>query len=146
MKHGQRVTFRGEADDVPGQEAGDVVIVLQQRQHERFRRDGANLVAKRSISLRDALCGLVLKEVHLDGRELRVASQPGQIIKPGDVLRIEGEGMPTYKRPFEKGDLLIEFEVPPAHDCLLPACSPTCIVFFFLVCRSSFQQVWIRLR
>jgi len=111
MKHGQRITFRGEADDAPGVEAGDVVIVLQQRKHERFERRGTDLYAKRTVSLRDALCGAVLKETHLDGRELKLSTAAGHILTPGSVLCVEGEGMPTYKRPFDKGNLIIEFDI-----------------------------------
>ncbi len=31
MKHGQKVTFRGEADEVPGVLPGDVIFVIQVR-------------------------------------------------------------------------------------------------------------------
>ena len=35
----------------------------------------------------------------------------GEIIKPGDVKCVIGEGMPHYKNPFEKGRLIIQFTV-----------------------------------
>ncbi len=31
MKHGQKVTFRGEADEIPGVLPGDVIFVIQVR-------------------------------------------------------------------------------------------------------------------
>lgn len=36
---------------------------------------------------------------------------PGEVIKHGDMRTIIGEGMPHYKNPFDKGDLLIQFAV-----------------------------------
>jgi DnaJ homolog subfamily A member 2 len=35
----------------------------------------------------------------------------GEVIKPGAVKCIAGEGMPQYKRPFDKGNLYIRFKV-----------------------------------
>lgn len=35
----------------------------------------------------------------------------GEIIRPGDKKFIPNEGMPTYRRPYEKGRLIINFSV-----------------------------------
>ena len=35
----------------------------------------------------------------------------GEVIKTGDVKQVQGEGMPYYRNPFEKGRLLIQFNV-----------------------------------
>lgn len=37
MKHGQKITFGGEADQAPGLEPGDIVLVLQEKEHEVFQ-------------------------------------------------------------------------------------------------------------
>ena len=34
MKHGQKITFGGEADQAPAVEPGDIVLVLQEKEHE----------------------------------------------------------------------------------------------------------------
>lgn len=34
MKQNQKITFGGEADQAPGVEPGDIVIVLQEKEHE----------------------------------------------------------------------------------------------------------------
>lgn len=34
MKHGQKITFGGEADQAPGVEPGDIVLVLQEKENE----------------------------------------------------------------------------------------------------------------
>ena len=40
MRDGQKITFRGEGNQKPGIEPGDVIVVLQQAPHEVFERDG----------------------------------------------------------------------------------------------------------
>ncbi len=33
------------------------------------------------------------------------------MIKNGDIKSVQGEGMPTYRNPFEKGRLIVQFLV-----------------------------------
>lgn len=111
MTENQKIYFRGEGDQQPDVESGDVIIVLQQKSHERFQRSGDDLFMTHTITLTEALCGFSLAVKHLDGRDLHVRNPPGQVVKPGDIRGIEGEGMPQYKNPFERGNLYINFEV-----------------------------------
>ena len=55
MKHGQRITFTGEADQAPGVEPGDIVLLLQEKEHEVFQRDGNDLHMTYKIGLVEAL-------------------------------------------------------------------------------------------
>ncbi|CAK6951144.1 dnaJ homolog subfamily A member 2-like [Scomber scombrus] len=133
MRHGQKITFSGEADQAPGVEPGDIVLVLQEKEHEEFRRDGNDLHMVQRIGLVEALCGFQLTVTHLDGRQLLVKYPPGKVIEPGSIRMVKGEGMPQYRNPFEKGDLYLKFDVQfPENnwispeklnelECLLPA-------------------------
>uniref|UniRef100_G3PHC6 DnaJ heat shock protein family (Hsp40) member A2b n=1 Tax=Gasterosteus aculeatus aculeatus TaxID=481459 RepID=G3PHC6_GASAC len=133
MRHGQKITFSGEADQAPGVEPGDIVLVLQEKEHEEFRRDGSDLHMVQRIGLVEALCGFQMTVAHLDGRQLLVKYPPGKVIEPGSIRMVKGEGMPQYRNPFEKGDLYIKFDVQfPENnwispeklnelECLLPA-------------------------
>lgn len=38
MKDGQKIVFHGEGDQEPGKEPGDIIIVLDQREHPHFTR------------------------------------------------------------------------------------------------------------
>jgi len=112
MRDGQKITFAGEADQQPGVETGDVIFIIKQKEHEKFKRTSTNdLYMEHSITLLDALGGTALAVTHLDGRVLLIKSKEGDIIKPGDVRVIDNEGMPTHKNPYNKGGLFIKFNV-----------------------------------
>ncbi|XP_041458322.1 dnaJ homolog subfamily A member 1-like [Lytechinus variegatus] len=112
MKDGQKITFRGEGDQEPGLEPGDIIIILDEKQHETFRRRGNDLlIMSFKIDLVEALCGFQKVINTLDKREIVVMAHPGEIIKPGDIKMVVGEGMPLYKNPFEKGRLIIQFQI-----------------------------------
>ncbi|KAM8960337.1 dnaJ homolog subfamily A member 4-like isoform 1-T1 [Pelodytes ibericus] len=111
MKDGQKIVFHGEGDQEPGLEPGDVVIVLDQRDHEVFQRQDDNLIMKLEIHLVEALCGFQKTINTMDGRILLIKSSPGDVIKHGHVKCVQNEGMPLQRDPFEKGLLIIQFVV-----------------------------------
>lgn len=67
----------------PDTVTGDIVFVLQQKEHPKFKRKGDDLFFEHSLSLTEALCGFHFILTHLDGRQLLIKSQPGEVIKPG---------------------------------------------------------------
>ncbi|XP_052302834.1 dnaJ protein homolog 1 isoform X3 [Populus trichocarpa] len=84
---------------------GDVVAVLQLKEHPNFERKLDDLYVKRTINLTEALCGYQFSLTHLDGRQLLIKSNPGQ------YKAINDEGMPHYIRPFMKGKPYFRFNV-----------------------------------
>ncbi|XDB47850.1 hypothetical protein AB1E18_001439 [Capra hircus] len=111
MKDGQKITFHGEGDQEPGLEPGDIIIVLDQKDHAVFTRRGEDLFMCMDIQLVEALCGFQKPISTLDNRTIVITSHPGQIVKHGDIKCVLNEGMPIYRRPYEKGRLIIEFKV-----------------------------------
>ncbi|KAI9321074.1 hypothetical protein BX666DRAFT_1852575 [Dichotomocladium elegans] len=112
MADGQKIIMKGEGDQEPGIEPGDVILVLQQKEHEVFERKGADLLCQVKISLAEALCGFnKIIVTHLDGRGIQVNHPAGQVIKPGMVKRVPNEGMPIFKRTDNYGDLYVQFDV-----------------------------------
>ncbi|KAI4975353.1 hypothetical protein ZWY2020_048960 [Hordeum vulgare] len=111
MQHGQKIVFQGEADEAPDTVTGDIVFVLQLKEHPKFKRKSDDLFVEHTISLTEALCGFQFVLTHLDGRQLLIKSNPGEIIKPGQHKAINDEGMPRHGRPFMKGRLFVEFSV-----------------------------------
>ncbi|RVW33340.1 DnaJ protein-like [Vitis vinifera] len=111
MQNGQKVTFPGEADEAPDTVTGDIVFVLQQKEHPKFKRKGDDLFVEHTLSLTEALCGFQFILTHLDGRQLLIKSNPGEVVKPDQFKAINDEGMPIYQRPFMRGKLYIQFNV-----------------------------------
>lgn len=111
MKDGQKILFHGEGDQEPELEPGDVIIVLDQKDHSVFQRRGHDLIMKMKIQLSEALCGFKKTIKTLDDRTLVITSKSGEVVKHGDLKCVRNEGMPVYKAPLEKGALIIQFLV-----------------------------------
>lgn len=112
MKHGQKITFKGEGNQsVDSKEAGDVVVVLVQQPHEFFERSGDNLIIVHKITLTEALCGFEFPIKHLDGRQLVLKCPAGEVVKKDSIKNVRGEGMPIYRNPFERGNLFVRFTI-----------------------------------
>jgi len=110
VKDGKRIVHRGEADEAPDCQAGDLVFEIKEKEHNLFQRDGVHLFMEKEIPLVNALTGARFTINHLDGRKLYVDTT-NHVITPGDAREIIGEGMPVFTRPFEKGNLYIKFKV-----------------------------------
>ncbi|KAJ2770935.1 DnaJ-like protein xdj1 [Coemansia nantahalensis] len=111
MGDGQRITLYGQGDQPPGQAPQDLVFVLRQEAHSGFQRNGDNLSVHAKIDLAEALCGFSrVLLTHIDGRQIVVSHQSG-VLRPGDVLRVSGEGMPQEKRPKARGDLFVVLDI-----------------------------------
>jgi DnaJ homolog subfamily A member 2 len=111
MKNGSKIRLSGEGDELPGTTAGDVIFVVQEKEHETFQRKGADLLMTMELELSEALCGFAKTICHLDERSLKIESPVGKVIRPDSVHCIQGEGMPYPGNPFTKGRLFISFKV-----------------------------------
>jgi DnaJ family protein A protein 2 len=117
MKHNQKITFRGMADEKPNMEPGSINFLVQEKEHDLFKRKGADLLITKTLSLNEAICGFEWLVTHLDGREIVIKSKPGEVIKPETlgghpyVKIVSQEGMPSLGNPFVKGNLYVLFRV-----------------------------------
>eukprot|EP00245_Coleochaete_scutata_P011786 TRINITY_DN4449_c0_g1_i1.p1 TRINITY_DN4449_c0_g1~~TRINITY_DN4449_c0_g1_i1.p1 ORF type:complete len:421 (-),score=124.70 TRINITY_DN4449_c0_g1_i1:621-1883(-) len=123
MQAGQKITFAGEADEAPDTVTGDIVFVIQQKEHPKFKRKTDDLFLEHTLTLTEALCGFQYPVTHLDGRQMLIKSNPGEVIKPGAFKAINEEGMPQYSRPFMKGRLYIHFSVEFPESLTLEQCA-----------------------
>lgn len=128
MREGDKITFSGMSDEVPKMEPGDINFIVQEKEHDLFKRKGADLLAVKEVSLNQALCGFTWKVKHLDGRVLVIKSRPGEVIKPEMnskealpfVKVLPDEGMPSKGNPFVRGNLYVMFRVVFPEDYELP--------------------------
>ncbi|KAI3853863.1 hypothetical protein MKX03_001191 [Papaver bracteatum] len=101
MQHGQKITFPGQADEAPDIVTGDVIFVVHQKDHPKFKIKGDDLFVEHKFSITEALCGFQFDLTHLDGRHLLVKTNPREVIKPNAFKEI----------PYMKGYLYIQFTV-----------------------------------
>lgn len=112
MQNGSKIVMRGEVGSSdPELEPGDLVVIVHAKEHRTFQRHNADLVMQKRVDLVDALCGINVMIEHLDGRMLRLTSNPGEVVQPGQWKCVEGEGMPVHGRPLLRGNLYIKFDV-----------------------------------
>lgn len=113
-REGDKIVLAGEADQSPDEEEpGDIIFQLVETPHDTFTRAGADLQAEITISLAEALTGFNRTVLtHLDGRgiSLSVQQPDGKVIRPGQILKIAGEGMPL-KRSDTRGSLYLVVNV-----------------------------------
>lgn len=86
VQSGTKIDFRGEGDQLPGQEPGDVQFEIEQKPHPRFQRKGDDLFYHADVDLLTALAGGAVYIEHLDDRWLTVEIIPGEVISPGKPL------------------------------------------------------------
>uniref|UniRef100_A0AC34GX69 CR-type domain-containing protein n=1 Tax=Panagrolaimus sp. ES5 TaxID=591445 RepID=A0AC34GX69_9BILA len=110
MRDGQKFVLHNEGDQEPGIEAGDVVLVIQCKDHKLFERKGDDLFIAKKISLAEAVCGFKMVFEHLDGRTILLQTKSGEVIKPEGVVALMGEGMPVPNQK-EHGNLYCIFDI-----------------------------------
>uniref|UniRef100_K3WPE3 J domain-containing protein n=1 Tax=Globisporangium ultimum (strain ATCC 200006 / CBS 805.95 / DAOM BR144) TaxID=431595 RepID=K3WPE3_GLOUD len=109
-KDGTKITFEGQGDALPGRAPQDIVFIIKEKPHDKFKRDGDNLIYRAKLSLKDALVGngtLTIKS--LDGHSINMRLDG--VVAPGMRKVFAGEGMPLQKNPAQRGDLFVEFDV-----------------------------------
>lgn len=110
MENGQQITFKEEADQAPNIVPGDVVIVVDVKPHDRFQRRGTDLYTDYEVDLLTALGGGKIQILHLDDRALSIEIPAGEVIKPGTIKVLRGQGFPAL-RHHEPGDLYVNLSV-----------------------------------
>jgi len=104
VSHGTRLRLRGEGDaGTRGGPAGDVFVDILVRPHERFVRDGDDILCQVAVNFAQAALGAEISVPTLDG-EARLKVPAGT--QSGTVLRLKGKGVPHLSRG-GRGDQLV---------------------------------------
>lgn len=133
IPRGSRITYENEADESPDWVAGDLVVILAEKEaalgetdEERtdgtfFRRKGRDMFWKEVLSLREAWMGGWSRNLtHLDGHTVRLSRARGVTIQPGMVEVVPNEGMPIWLQEMAEegrggeeafGNLVVEYAV-----------------------------------
>jgi len=91
VSNGNYITLRGQGNaGRRGGQPGDLIVLIEEKEHEHFVRDGNNIYYDLSLSIPDAVLGSEQEVPTLKGKaKLRI--EPGT--QPGKLLRMRGKGI-----------------------------------------------------
>ncbi len=105
---GVQLKVSGKGNDAPGEGIpGDLLVVIEEIEHEFLKRDGNNLHFDLYISFADAVLGCS-KDVPTIGGKVRINLDAG--VQSGKILRLRGKGIPSLEG-YGTGDILIHVNV-----------------------------------
>lgn len=108
VHEGIQLSVNGKGNAAPrGGIPGDLIVVIEEAEHEHFMREGNNLFFEQHISIIDAAMGTQVDVPTLDGKA-RIKVEAGT--QSGKVLRLKGKGVPDING-YGKGDLLVSIQV-----------------------------------
>jgi DnaJ-class molecular chaperone len=101
--------IQGMGNDAGEGSRGDIKIVFRVLPHDEFERRGLDLVFRRTLTLKESLCGFSFEIKHLNGKLLTFNNEKSRaIVYPGLKKIIPGMGM---IRDGTTGNLVVEFDV-----------------------------------
>ena len=105
---GMQLKVSGKGNDAPGNGiAGDLLVAIEEENHETLQREGDNLHYDLYVSLPDAILG-TSKEIDTVTGKVRIKIEAG--MQSGKILRLRGKGIPSING-YGKGDLLVHVNV-----------------------------------
>lgn len=109
IMHGNRLTVpQGGNQPNANIPPGDLHITVVELPHNRFTRDGINLITTVPVTVFDVMLGKSIEVVNIENRTLKINIPVG--FDSSRKLRLSGQGMPILNRD-GRGDLLVELFV-----------------------------------
>jgi molecular chaperone DnaJ len=105
---GMQLKVSNKGNDAPGNSiAGDLIVAIEEIEHETLKREGENLHLDLYISLSEAVLG-TSKDIDAVNGKVRIKLEEG--IQSGKILRLKGKGIPNINS-YGNGDLLVHVNV-----------------------------------
>ena len=105
---GMQLKVSGKGNDAPGNSIpGDLIVVIEELEHEFLKREGENLHYDLYISFAEAVLG-ISKDIEAVNGKVRIKLEEG--IQSGKILRLKGKGIPSING-YGSGDLLVHVNV-----------------------------------
>jgi len=96
VSEGNYITLRGKGNaGKRGGEAGSLVVLIEEKEHEHFERDGNDIYYDLVLSVPDATLGTEVEVPTLKGKA-KINIEPG--IQPGKLLRMSEKGIHGLNR------------------------------------------------
>ncbi|MDB5199952.1 MAG: dnaJ [Chitinophagaceae bacterium] len=108
VQNGMQLSMSGKGNvGERGGPAGDLIILIEEEEHEFLQREGLNVAFDLYISFPDAVFGTHVEVPTIDGRA-KIKIPAGT--QSGKIFRLKGKGFPGINS-YEKGDQLIHVNV-----------------------------------
>jgi len=105
---GMQLKVSNKGNDAPGNGIpGDLIVAIEEIEHEFLKREGENLHYDLYISFAEAVLG-VSKDIEAVNGKVRIKLEEG--IQSGKILRLKGKGIPSLNG-YGNGDLLVHVNV-----------------------------------
>jgi len=105
---GMQLKVSNKGNDAPGNSIpGDLIVAIEELEHEFLKREGENLHYDLYVSFPEAILG-VSKDIEAINGKVRIKLEEG--IQSGKILRLKGKGIPSING-YGNGDLLVHVNV-----------------------------------
>ena len=108
VQDGMQLAMQGQGNAAPhGGVPGDLIILVEELEHDTFERQDANLYYNAFITVSEAALGASVEIPTLNGK-VKIKIDPGT--PSGRVVRLRGKGLPVAGG-YGRGDLLVSLNV-----------------------------------
>jgi DnaJ-class molecular chaperone len=103
------IVLRDMGNSVDGQTRGDIKLSVSVKPHPLFERHGMDILYKKTLTLKEALCGFSFEIPHLNGKTLSINNTTNvTVISPNFRRTVPQMGI---RRENVVGSLIIDFQV-----------------------------------
>lgn len=108
VEDGMQLSLSGKGNAAQrGGIPGDLIVVIEEAEHEHLVREGMHLIYNLYISFTEATLGASVEVPTLEGKA-KIKIDEGT--QPGKILRLKGKGLPSVNS-YGRGDLLVNVNV-----------------------------------
>jgi molecular chaperone DnaJ len=108
VSEGMQLSMAGKGNEAPGGGvAGDLLILIEEQEDSKLKRDGNNIIYDLHISFVDAALGTTVEVPTISGK-VKIRIEPGT--QSGKILRLRGKGLRDVNG-YDTGDQLIYVNV-----------------------------------
>ncbi len=109
VSDGVQLKVSGKGNEAPGNNSisGDLLVLIEEVEHETLSREGMNLHYDLYVNLSEVVLG-VSKEIETVTGKVKIKIDAGT--QSGKILRLRGKGLPSIER-YGTGDLLVHVNV-----------------------------------
>jgi molecular chaperone DnaJ len=108
VENNMQLSVSGQGNAAPrGGIPGDLIVLIEEIEHDFLKRNGVNLYYDHYINIADAALGVTIEVPTIDGKA-SVKIDAGT--QSGSIMRLKGKGLPRLNQ-YGKGDILVNVNV-----------------------------------